>query len=212
MLGDQKVIASIAFSSVLLGLFIVVVAWQLSSRRKARAVLTGGTEYRQLADDYRRLSELAVTAQEHTDLRLEEVKVQLGQLREQLDSVQKILKEVEEAALPLAGSPGPLPMAASSAAACAQASAQGAAHDLCAGCVAELESGGGAVSSSLHSVASRRSFSSSDRSAYLMPWSGHSMSTGSGGEPKLDRAPQHLTLVPHSHPTSRLPATDHEPF
>jgi len=95
MLGDQKVIASIAFSSVLLGLFIVVVAWQLSSRRRARAVLTGGTEYRQLADDYRRLSELAVTAQEHTDLRLEEVKVQLGQLREQLSSVQKILKEVE---------------------------------------------------------------------------------------------------------------------
>ncbi len=95
MLGDQKVIASIAFSSVLLGLFIVVVAWQLSSRRKARAVLTGGAEYRQLADDYRRLSELPVTAQEHTDLRLEEVKVQLGQLREQLSSVQKILKEVE---------------------------------------------------------------------------------------------------------------------
>jgi Tfp pilus assembly protein PilO len=95
MLGDQKAIASIAFGAVLLGLFMVVVAWQLSSRRKSRAALTGGTEYRQLADDYRRLSELAVTAQEHTDLRLEEVKAQLGQLRAQLDSVQKILSEVE---------------------------------------------------------------------------------------------------------------------
>lgn len=95
MLGDQKAIASIAFGTVLLGLFIVVVAWQLSSRRKSRAVLTGGTEYRQLAEEYRRLSELAVTAQEHTDLRLEEVKTQLGQLRQQLDSVQKILREVE---------------------------------------------------------------------------------------------------------------------
>ena len=95
MLGDQKAIASIAFGTVLLGLFIVVVGWQLSARRKTRAVLTGGTEYRQLADDFRRLSELAVTAQEHTDLRLEEVKTQLGQLRDQLESVQKILKEVE---------------------------------------------------------------------------------------------------------------------
>jgi Tfp pilus assembly protein PilO len=94
-LGNQTAVASIVFSSVLLGLFIVVVAWQLSSRRKARAITTGGTEYRQLADDYRRLSELAVTAQEHTDLRLEEVKVQLGQLRVQLESVHKILKEVE---------------------------------------------------------------------------------------------------------------------
>ena len=95
MLGNQTIIASIAFSSVLLGLLIVVVAWQLSSRRRARAITTGGTEYRQLADEYRRLSELAVTAQEHTDLRLEEVKTQLGQLRAQLDSVQKILTEVE---------------------------------------------------------------------------------------------------------------------
>lgn len=95
MLPNQAAVATIIFASTLMGLLIVVVAWQLSSRRKARTVLTGGTEYRQLADDYRRLSELAVTAQEHTDLRLEDVKVQLDQLREQLDSVQKILKEVE---------------------------------------------------------------------------------------------------------------------
>jgi Tfp pilus assembly protein PilO len=95
MLGDQARIATIFFVSILLGLLIVVVAWQLSSRRKSSAVLSGGTEYRQLADEYRRLSELAVTAQEHTDLRLEEVKTQRGQLNEKLDSVQKILKEVE---------------------------------------------------------------------------------------------------------------------
>jgi Tfp pilus assembly protein PilO len=95
MLGDQTRIASIFFSAILLGLLIVVVAWQLSSRRKTVAVQSGGTEYRQLADEYRRLSELAVTAQEHTDLRLQEVKVQLSQLNEKLDSVQKILKEVE---------------------------------------------------------------------------------------------------------------------
>jgi hypothetical protein len=47
------------------------------------------------SDEYRRLSEMAITAQEHTDLKLAEVNMQLAQLRDQLDQVQKVLKEVE---------------------------------------------------------------------------------------------------------------------
>jgi hypothetical protein len=39
--------------------------------------------------------ELAVTAQEHTDLKLSELHAGLTQLRGQLDAVQKILKDVE---------------------------------------------------------------------------------------------------------------------
>jgi Tfp pilus assembly protein PilO len=95
MLNGKSIVLMIFFFCVLAALLTVVAAWQLSAGRKAQVAVAGGTEFRQLADEYRRLSELAVTAQEHTDLRLEEVKVQLGQLREQLDSVQKILKEVE---------------------------------------------------------------------------------------------------------------------
>jgi Tfp pilus assembly protein PilO len=47
------------------------------------------------SDEYRRLSEMAITAQEHTDLKLAEINMQLAQLRDQLDQVQKVLKDVE---------------------------------------------------------------------------------------------------------------------
>jgi len=61
---------------------------QLAISRKTRAELTA-------SDEYRRLSEMAVTAQEHTNLKLGEINMQLAQLRDQLDQVQKVLKDVE---------------------------------------------------------------------------------------------------------------------
>lgn len=67
----------------------------LSVRNRTRTELTGGDQYRQLAEEYRRLADLAITAQEHTDLKLGEVSAQLDHLREQNASLQSILKEVE---------------------------------------------------------------------------------------------------------------------
>jgi uncharacterized protein HemX len=61
---------------------------QLAISRKTRAELT-------TSEEYRRLSEMAITAQEHTDLKLGEINMQLAQLRDQLDQVQKVLKDVE---------------------------------------------------------------------------------------------------------------------
>jgi hypothetical protein len=61
---------------------------QLSISRKTRVELT-------TSDEYRRLSEMAITAQQHTDLKLSEISMQLAQLRDQLDQVQKVLKDVE---------------------------------------------------------------------------------------------------------------------
>jgi hypothetical protein len=61
---------------------------QLSISRKIRVQLTA-------SDEYRRLSEMAITAQEHTDLKLAEISMQLSQLRDQLDQVQKVLRDVE---------------------------------------------------------------------------------------------------------------------
>jgi hypothetical protein len=72
-----------------------IVARHLSASRQAKAALTTGAEYRSLADEYRRLSDMAITAQEHTDLRLTDLSVQLDDLREKLDQMQRILKEVE---------------------------------------------------------------------------------------------------------------------
>jgi len=60
----------------------------LSISKKTRAELT-------TSEEFRRLSEMAVTAQEHTDLKLAEINMQLAQLRDQLDQVQKVLKDVE---------------------------------------------------------------------------------------------------------------------
>ncbi len=57
--------------------------------------LTGTEQYRRLADEYRRLADVAITAQEHTDLKLGDLSAQLDYLREQSESMQKILKEVE---------------------------------------------------------------------------------------------------------------------
>jgi len=68
---------------------------QNSPAPAARSVPTSGEEYWRLAEECRRLAEMAVTAQEHTDLRLGEVTVQMDQMRAQLASVQKILSEVE---------------------------------------------------------------------------------------------------------------------
>ena len=59
----------------------------LATSKKTRAALTAN-------DEYRRLSEMAVTAQEHTDLKLAEINMQLAQLRDQLDQVQKVLRDV----------------------------------------------------------------------------------------------------------------------
>ena len=78
-----------------LGAGMVALARALMSKRKSQAELTGGEQYRALAEEYRRLADLAITAQEHTDLKLGDVSAQLDHLRDQTASLQKILKEVE---------------------------------------------------------------------------------------------------------------------
>jgi hypothetical protein len=67
----------------------------LTSRKQSQHQLTSGEQYRALADEYRRLSDLAITAQEHTDLKMGEISAQLDFLRTQNDSLQKILRDVE---------------------------------------------------------------------------------------------------------------------
>jgi hypothetical protein len=74
---------------------VVVVTRYLSSSRQARAQLTAGEEYRALAGEFRRLSDMAITTQEHVDLRLTDLSVQVDALRSQLDQMQRILTEVE---------------------------------------------------------------------------------------------------------------------
>jgi hypothetical protein len=78
-----------------LALGMVLGSKYLITRKRAQLELSGGEQYRRLADEYRRLADLAITAQEHTDLKLSDLSVQIDYLREQNVALQKILKEVE---------------------------------------------------------------------------------------------------------------------
>ena len=94
VLGAEKMKAPYIIPLVVIPL--IAWMWQLTTGKKAtKNEITSGQEYRELADEYRRLSDLAITAQEHTDLKLGEVSVRMDYLREQMESLQKILKEVE---------------------------------------------------------------------------------------------------------------------
>jgi hypothetical protein len=80
---------------VIIGITLVMLVWVSKRPGHTRAELTAGKEYRALAEEYRRLSDMAITAQEHVDLRLTDLSVQVDALRDQLDQMQRILKEVE---------------------------------------------------------------------------------------------------------------------
>jgi hypothetical protein len=92
--NNGKWVAEVVWAGVV-GLGIAMAYQYLTTRKRAQVELVGGEQYRQLAEEYRRLSDLAITAQEHTDLKLGEVSAQLDYLREQMTSLQKILKDVE---------------------------------------------------------------------------------------------------------------------
>ncbi len=84
---------------VILAVVVVILAslatQHLGAARQARVELTAGREYRALADEFRRLSDMAITTQEHVDLRLTDLGVQVDALRERVEQLQRILSEVE---------------------------------------------------------------------------------------------------------------------
>jgi hypothetical protein len=82
------IVISILVVAALIAYAIYQWGRQLGITRETRVELTS-------SDEYRRLSEMAVTAQEHTDMKLAEINMQLAQLRDQLEQVQKVLKDVE---------------------------------------------------------------------------------------------------------------------
>jgi uncharacterized protein HemX len=94
--GDTGGRASVLIAvAAVVALGVVMGFRYLTTRKQAQLELTSSEQYRQLAEEYRRLADLAITAQEHTDLKLGDVSAQLDYLREQNASLQKILKDVE---------------------------------------------------------------------------------------------------------------------
>ena len=88
-------VAIVALLVVAVVLATWIIARNLGGARQAKALLAGDQQYRALADEYRRLSDLAITAQEHTDLKLADLRVQMDYLRSQNEALQSILKEVD---------------------------------------------------------------------------------------------------------------------
>ena len=91
----NDVLAVVAILAAAIVISVWVAARHLSASRHARAQLTTGQEYGTLADEFRRLSDMAITTQEHVDLRLTDLGVQVDSLRDHLEQMQRILKEVE---------------------------------------------------------------------------------------------------------------------
>jgi hypothetical protein len=91
--NDYLTIIAIIAAAIVISVWVA--ARYLSASRQARAQLTAGQEYRALADEFRRLSDMAITTQEHVDLRLTDLSVQVDSVRDQLEQMQRILKEVE---------------------------------------------------------------------------------------------------------------------
>jgi hypothetical protein len=92
--STKKAMVALIFAGVI-ALGMVLGAWCLTTRKRALIEIARDTQYRQLADEYRRLADLAITAQEHTDLKLADLRVQMDYLRSQNEGLQSILKEVE---------------------------------------------------------------------------------------------------------------------
>jgi hypothetical protein len=91
---NGKWVVAIALAGV--AALLITLGYQyLALKKRAQVELTGSEQYRRLTEEYRRLSDLAITAQEHTDLKLGEVTAHLDHLQEQMASLQKILKDVE---------------------------------------------------------------------------------------------------------------------
>ncbi|MET9775337.1 hypothetical protein ABZ023_13945 [Streptomyces sp. NPDC006367] len=67
---------------------IIVALRQIGKTQRAKAVLAREQEYR-------RLTEMALTTQELLDQRLSEISAQLGDVRARVESMERTLKDVE---------------------------------------------------------------------------------------------------------------------
>ncbi|MFE7311858.1 hypothetical protein ACFU7T_01895 [Streptomyces sp. NPDC057555] len=85
--GWQEVIGVVGIFGLVLAV-VTIVIWHLSATWRARAVLARDYEYRTLA-------ERSVRIQESTERQLVEINSRLGDLNNRMESVERILKQVE---------------------------------------------------------------------------------------------------------------------
>lgn len=85
--GWQEVIGAVGFIGVTVAV-VTIVIWHLASTWRARAILARDYQYRTLA-------EKSVRLQEATEQRLAGIDGQLADVQNRMQSVERILKEIE---------------------------------------------------------------------------------------------------------------------
>jgi hypothetical protein len=89
------------YTTLFAGLVVALAfcAWVIARHRTAtagvRKEIAADERYSKLAEEYRRLSDMAISAQEHFDLRLADMSVRIDEIRDQLNGMRRILEEVE---------------------------------------------------------------------------------------------------------------------
>jgi hypothetical protein len=79
----------------LVGLGMTLWTAYLIAAKRAKEQALGLERYQRLTEEYRRLADVAVAAQEHLDLKFGEFGVRLEHLSTQVDSLRRILDEVD---------------------------------------------------------------------------------------------------------------------
>lgn len=88
MVGTSGIVLIAAGMAVIL----VLVALALRVITRGRTPTVSAAQFRALAEEHRRMSDMAITASEHVDLRLADLSARVDELRSQ---VQRILTDVE---------------------------------------------------------------------------------------------------------------------
>lgn len=92
MFGTLGFVLFVLFVAGMVAILILVVLALRAVITRGRTPPVSTAQFHALAEEYRRMSDLAVTASEHVDLRLADLSARIDELRSQ---VQRILTDVE---------------------------------------------------------------------------------------------------------------------
>jgi hypothetical protein len=92
MFGTSGLVLFVLFAAGMVALLILVVLALRAVITRGRTPPVSAAQFHALAEEHRRMSDRAITASEHVDLRLADLSARVDELRSQ---VQRILTDVE---------------------------------------------------------------------------------------------------------------------
>jgi hypothetical protein len=92
MLGSSALVLLVLFVAGMVAMLIVAALALRAVIRRGRTPPVSAAQFQALAEEHRRMNDMALTASEHVDLRLADLSARVDELRSQ---VQRILTDVE---------------------------------------------------------------------------------------------------------------------